>query len=110
MHLVSYGPKIGLKSFYQKQSALTRPDSLPHIFYKLRQNHNLTKRALAEKFSVSEDYVSKVERGSVFPSLDFCLKCADLFEANPGWVKMKWAREAVERFSERIKRRLGLEN
>ena len=110
MHLVSYAPKIGFKSFYRNREHLARPDSLPHIFYKLRQNHNLTKRSLAEKFSVSEDYVSKIERGSIFPSLNFCLKCADLFEANPGWVKTKWAREAIERFSERLKKRLGLDN
>jgi transcriptional regulator with XRE-family HTH domain len=108
MHLVAYGSKIGLKSFYQKRSALTRVDSLPHLFYKLRQNRNLTKRALAAKFSVSEDYVSAIESGSKFPSLNFCLKCAQEFEVNPNYVKSKWAREVIERFSDRLNRRLGL--
>jgi transcriptional regulator with XRE-family HTH domain len=110
MHLVSYGPKIGLKSFYPKRCALARPDSLPHIFLKLRQNRNLTKRTLADKFGISEEYVSAIESGSKFPSLNFSLKCAREFEINPNYVKSKWAREVIERFSDRLNRRLGLEN
>jgi DNA-binding XRE family transcriptional regulator len=64
---------------------------------------------LAVKFSVSEEYVSAIENGSKFPSLRFCLMCGDLFGANPGWVKSKWAKEAIERFTSRIMKRLGLE-
>jgi transcriptional regulator with XRE-family HTH domain len=110
MHLISYGPKIGLKSFYQKRSSLTRPDSLSHLFYKLRQNSNLTKRSLADKFGISEDYVSSIESSSKFPSLSFCIKCAREFGINPKYVKSKWAREVIERFSDRLNRRLGLED
>lgn len=110
MHLVSYGPKIGLKSFYRNREHLARPDSLSHLFYKLRQNSNLTKRSLADKFGVAEDYVSAIESGSKFPSLNFSLKCAREFEINPNYVKSKWAREVIERFSDRLNRRLGLED
>jgi len=110
MHLVSYGPRIKLKPFYQKRSALTRVDSLPHIFRKLRQNHNLTIRALADKFCVTQGYVSKIESGSMPPSLKYSLKCAEEFGINPYYVKNKWLREVIERFSERLKKRLGLEN
>ena len=110
MHLIAYGHKTSLKSFYPKRQALARPDSLPHLFYKLRQNHNLTKRTIADKFGVSVDYVSAIESGSKFPSIGFCLKCAIEFDINPNYVKSKWVREAIERFSDRLMRRLGLEN
>lgn len=108
MHLVSYGPKLDHPPFYRKRVALARPDSLGHLFLKLRQNRNLTKRALADKFCISEEYVSAIESGSRFPSLCFCLKCAQEFEINPNYVKSMWAREAIARFSDRLKKRLGL--
>ena len=110
MRLVSYAPQKKLNPFYQKRPSLARPDSLPHLFYKLRQNRNLTKRSLADKFCVSEEYVSAIESGSKFPSLNFCLKCAKEFEINPNYVKNKWAREVIERFSDRLNRRLGLDD
>ena len=108
MHLVSYAPQKKLNPFYQKRPSLARPDTLPHLFYKLRQNHYLTKRSLADKFGVSEDYVSAIESGSKFPSLNFSLKCAREFEINPNYVKNKWAKEAIERYGRRLMRRLGL--
>lgn len=74
----------------------------------MRQHYNLTKRALAEKCSVSEDYVAAVEACSKFPSLKFCLLCGDLFGANPNWVKNKWANEKVCRFPRRLRMRLDL--
>jgi transcriptional regulator with XRE-family HTH domain len=89
---------------------LTRPDSLPYIFRKLRTHHNFTKKALAQKFGLSEDYVSQIESGSKFPSLQYCLACGDLFGANPGWVKTKWAHEAIKRFSDRLKKRLEIDD
>jgi transcriptional regulator with XRE-family HTH domain len=110
MHLIAYGPKLGYFPFYRKRVSLARPDSLGHLFHKLRQNHTLTKRALAEKFCISEDYVSAIESGSKFPSLSFSLKCAREFEINPNYVKSKWAREAIERFSDRLNRRLGFDD
>jgi transcriptional regulator with XRE-family HTH domain len=110
MHLVSYGPKLSFKSFYRNRRHLARPDSLPHLFCKLRQNRNLTKRSLADKFGVSEEYVSAIEGGSKFPSLSFSLKCAQAFDINPNYVKSKWAREVIERFSDRLKGRLGLDD
>ena len=110
MHLVSYGSKLNHSSFYQKRPSLARPDTLPHLFWKLRQNRNLTKGSLAKKFGISEEYVSAIESGSKFPSLNFCLKCAKEFEINPNYVKSKWAREVIERFSDRLNRRLGFDD
>jgi transcriptional regulator with XRE-family HTH domain len=108
MHLISIGPKLNQSKFYHKSPQLARPDSLPHLFRKLRQNHNLRKKSIAQKFGVSEDYVSKIESGSKFPSLNFCLKCAGEFDINPNYVKNKWAKEAIGRFTDRLNRRLGL--
>jgi len=110
MHLVAYQLKSHPKPFYQSKIILTRPDNLSHLFCKLRQNHNLTIRSLADKFCVTPDYVSKIEGGSEFPSLNFCLKCATEFDVNPKYVTNKWAREAIERFSDRLRRRLGLDD
>jgi DNA-binding XRE family transcriptional regulator len=98
------------KTFYQKRNPLTRPDLLSFIFRKLRIHRFLTKKALALKFGVSEEYVSQIESGSKFPSLNFCLKCANEFGANPVWVKSKWSKEAIERFSTRLIKRLGLDD
>jgi transcriptional regulator with XRE-family HTH domain len=108
MHLVAHGAKLTHPPFYRKRSTLARPDSLPHLFLKLRQNRNLTKKALAAKFGISEDYISAIEGGSKFPSIGFCLKCAGEFDINPMYVKNKWAKEAIERFGRRLMRRLGL--
>ena len=110
MHLVSYAPRTKLNPFYQKRPSLARPDSLPHLFRKLRQNRTLTKRSLAAKFGLSEEYVFSIESGSKFPSLNFCIKCAREFEINPNYVKSKWAREAIGRFSDRLNRRLGFDD
>lgn len=110
MHLVSYAPRTKLDPFYQKRPFLARPDSLPHLFRKLRQNHNLTKGSLADKFGLSEEYVSSIEGGSKFPSLSFSIKCAREFGINPKYVKSKWAREVIERYSDRLNRRLGLDD
>jgi DNA-binding XRE family transcriptional regulator len=110
MHLITYAPKLGVKPVYHKRPVLARSDSLAHLFYKLRHNRNLTKRALSRKFGVSEDYLSRVENGSRFPSLSFCLKCAEEFEVNPEYIKNRWANEAIRVFSERLRRRLKLFN
>jgi len=110
MHLISYGPKIVYGQFYQKRSTLTRVDSLPHFFRKMRVHRNLTKGILAAKFGVSKDYVSAVEGGLKFPSLRYCLLCANEFGANPNWVKSKWAHAAIKRFSKRLMRRLRFDD
>jgi transcriptional regulator with XRE-family HTH domain len=110
MHLISCGPELNHFKPYHKRAQPARPDSLPHLFRKLRQNHNLTKRSIAKNFGVSEDYVSKIESGYEFPSLNFCLKCAQEFDINPNYVKNKWAKEAIGRFTDRLNRRLGLED
>jgi transcriptional regulator with XRE-family HTH domain len=109
MHLVGGLEGRTFASSYHNRPVLTRPDSLPYVFRKLRIHRNLTKRTLAEKFSVSERYVSDVENGSRFPSLHYCLKAGELYGANPGWVKSKWSQEAIRRFSSRLLRRLGLD-
>jgi len=109
MHLI-HSQGVGQHTpFYQKHCLLTRANSLPYIFQKLRIHRNLTKKALAQKFGVSEEYISKVESGSVFPTLKFCLMCGDFFGANPNWVKNKWANERISRFSQSLRRRLDIE-
>jgi len=97
-------------TFYQNRTVLTRPDTLPYIFRKLRINRNMTKRRIAEKFSVSEGYVQAVESGQKFPSIRYCLRCANEFGANPQWVKNKYAKEALQRYTIRLNQRLGIEN
>ena len=109
MHLVGCLGGRKFTSSYHNGRFLTRTDSLPYVFRKLRIHRNLTKRTLAEMFSVSERYVSEVENGSRFPSLRYCLKSGELYGANSEWVKTKWAKEAIERFSVRIKGRIGLD-
>lgn len=110
MHLIAYGRKLAFRSFYHNSPVLARQDSLAYLFYRLRLHRNFTKRSLSLKFGVSEDYLSKVESGSRFPSLSFCLQCAIQFEVNPDYVKSRWVNEAVRVFSERLHKRLKLEN
>jgi len=109
MHLIKGIEDRKFFPFYRKRRVLARPDSLPSIFRKLRIDSNLTSRGLAKRFSLSEEYVRAVESGSEFPSLRYCLKCGELFGANPSWVKTKWAREAIERYRDRLMKRLGLD-
>jgi len=110
MHLITYQEDRQLTLFYSKRGYLARANTLPYIFRKLRQSRNLTKEALAKKFGISEEYISQIESGSKFPSLNYVIKCGELFGANPYWVKNKWAKEAVDRFSKRILKRLGLDH
>jgi len=109
MHLVWHGPNIVHRSFYPNTPVLSRVDTLPYFFRRMRQHQNMTIAALAEKCGVLADYVSAVEGGSKFPSLKFCLLCGDLFGANANWIKNKWANEKVSRFSDRIRKRLDLD-
>lgn len=108
MHLISSTMSIPRSSFYRKSRVLSNPYSLPYIFCKLRIDHNLTKTALAAKFGLSEGYISEIESGTRFPSLRYCLLCAEEFGANPEWVKVKYSNAAVSRYSDRLKRRLDL--
>ena len=110
MHLIACQSKSHYLPLYQNKSILTRQNSLPYLFRKLRIHRNLTKIAFAKKLDVSEDYISRIESGSRSPSLNYSLKCAEEFGINPYWIKTKWSNEIIERFSERLKRRLGLEN
>jgi len=75
----------------------------------MRIHRNLTRRSLAQRAGVSEDYVAAVESGSKFPSLKFCLMCGQEFGANPNWVKNKWVNERVSRFLRSLRKRLDLE-
>lgn len=95
---------------YQSLQPFTRPDSLPHLFRKFRIYHNLTKRALAAKFCVSEAYIEQIESGSRIPSLRISTMYAKQFGINPEWIKRKWFKDTVEHFSERLKRKIELEN
>jgi transcriptional regulator with XRE-family HTH domain len=110
MHLVYHGVGSLQSSSYKNEPALARPYTLAHLFHKLRMNRNLTKGRLAEKFSLSEEYVSAVESGSKFPSAGYCLSCAREFGANPEWVKRMWVREMVGRFQSRLNKRLSIED
>lgn len=110
MHLVYHGVTSHPSSSYTNVPALARPYTLAHLIRKLRINHNLTIRRLAEKFSVSEEYVGMVEAGSKFASVGFCLCCAREFGINPEWVKRMWVREMVERFQGRLNKRLKIED
>lgn len=110
MHLVYHGVTSHLLSSYENEQPLARPYTLAYLLRKLRINRNLTKTALAEKFSVSVSYVSAVEAGLKFPSVGFCLSCAGEFGANPEWVKRMWVREMVGRFQTRLNKRLEIED
>lgn len=109
MHLAQGIGTKRLTTPYHKTHVLTRPDTLPYLFRKLRIHRNLTRSSLAEIISFSERYIYDVEGGYRFPSLNYCLRCANLFGANAQWVNVCWAREAVRRYQERINRRLALE-
>jgi transcriptional regulator with XRE-family HTH domain len=108
MHLIASQGVPKHAPFYHRGVALARRSSLAYLFYKLRIDHNLTKKALALRCGVSEEYVTWVESGAKFPSLSFCLKCSKLFDVNPEYVMNRWAREAVDEFRDRLRRRLKL--
>ena len=110
MHLVYHGATPHHYSSYPNVAVLARPYTLAYLLRKLRINHNLTKSALAEKFSLSEAYVSAVEAGSKFASVGYCLSCAGEFGINPVWVKRMWVREMVVRFESRLNKRLEIED
>ena len=97
MHLVSISGFLRIQQFIIKL-ALAKRHSLAYLFYKFRIDHNLSRKALARKFGVGVEYLSRIESGGKFPSLCFCLKCARLFGVNPHYVKNRWACEAVERY------------
>ena len=109
MHSISGGRDLLHSPLYRSSRHLSRQDSLSYFFRKMRVHRNLTKKRLALEFGFTEEYVSAIESGSKFPSLRYCLLCADLFGANPNWVKTKWATEVVARFSRRLMARLGLD-
>lgn len=109
MHLIQGCNHLLRSPLYRSCGHLSRPNSLPYTFRKLRIHRNLTKKSLAHKFGFTEEYVSAIESGSKFPSLRYCLLCADEFGASVGWVKSKWANEAIKRFSARLMVRLGLD-
>ena len=110
MQLVHVNRDLLHVPLYKKARSLSRPDSLSGIFHRLRIHRNLTCKSLALRFGVSEDYVSAIESGSKFPSLKFCLMCAQEFGANPNWVKSKYCNEATIRFSNRLRAKLCLDN
>ncbi len=108
MHLAFVKAGSSIPQSYPKSSPLTRPDSLASIFRRLRQNRCLTRATLAARYGCSEDYVCAVEVGLKFPSLRYYLFCAEVFGANPSWVKSIFHRECVARYSDRLRERLGL--
>jgi DNA-binding XRE family transcriptional regulator len=97
------------KNYHIFQS-FTRPDTLPYLFRRFRQNHNLTKKALAKKFCVSETYLQQIEDGLKVPSLQISLLYAKEFGLNPEWVKRKWFKDTVEHFSEKLRRKIELQS
>jgi len=91
-------------------SRICRIYSLAYLFHKLRIQKNLTKKALAEKIGFTEEYVCGVEKGGKLPSFNYALKCAELFEINPEWVKRKWLKEFLFWFEEGVRKILEIEN
>ena len=109
MHLIPGGCGLLHVPLYKVKVGHSRPGTLPDFFRKMRLYRGLSRKSLAQKFGVSEKYISDVESGAHFPSLRFCLLCADEFGANPNWVKSKYANEAIYRYSARIKKRLSVD-
>lgn len=110
MHLASSVPRSCCPSSYRNCIDFARVNTLPYVFRKLRIHRNLTKRALAEKVLVSEEYVSQVEHCSRFPSLKYCLACGEEFGFNPEWIKVKWLNAVMERVNSRLMKRLGFDD
>ena len=106
MYLMPIRTNIALS--YHFQSPLTRPDSLPYLFRKLRIHRNLSRKAFALKMGVSEEYISWIEEGQKPPSLHFCLRCAEEFDINPQWLKLKWYKETLSRIKQNLERKLEL--
>ncbi len=85
-----------------------RPDSLPDLFYKIRVRKNLSQKALAERIGFSEGYVQRVERGKVYPCLNYVIRCStELEEINPEWARVKWANEKILSFRDKILSQVG---
>jgi DNA-binding XRE family transcriptional regulator len=59
---------------------------------------------------VSETCIEEIEKGLKPPSLKISLLYAKEFGINPEWVKRKWFRDTVERFSEALRKKIQLEN
>jgi DNA-binding XRE family transcriptional regulator len=59
---------------------------------------------------VSEAYIEQIENGSKIPSLRISTMYAKQFGMNPEWIKRKWFKDTVEHFSERLKKKIELEN
>jgi len=76
----------------------------------MRIHKNLTRASLAKKIGFTEEYVSDVESGHIFPNLQYCLRCAKEFDFNPNWVKVKWANNVIERYSRRVRKKLGIDD
>ena len=110
MHLVSVNCDSLHVPLYKEKSFLSRPASLSGIFHNLRIHRNITRKSLALRFDLSEQYVSSIEDGRKFGSLRFFLKCAEFFGANPNCVKCKWANESVRRYGDRLRAKLCLDN
>jgi len=110
MHLIHCQPEPYSSLFYHRNEILTRVNSLPYLFKKLRIHRNLTKESLSKKFNVSENYIYTIEAGIKPPSLHYSLMSAEEFGINPEWVKRKWLKEMMVVIEERLKKRLRLEN
>lgn len=82
------------------------PNSLCHLFRILRRNRNLTSKALAEKCKVSEDFVLRIENGSIRPPLKYWLSCAEIFGVNPKWCRVKWSNEMSIIFKRRLEEKI----
>lgn len=110
MQLAYSQPSFNSFSSYHGRVIFTRIETLPNLFHKLRIYRNLTRKSLAQKFGVPEDYIAKMETGQRLPSLKYCLLCAKEFGANPEWVKRKWFKEMMKGLEERLKKKFEIEN
>ena len=81
-------------------------NSLAHLFRSMRIFRNETKEVLAQKFDVTEAYLSAIESGRRAPSLKYWLLCAKEFDANALWVREKWINQTLSRTEERLRNKV----
>lgn len=107
MHIASY-KKERFNEYYLKGVDNARSNTLGFIFMRLRIARLMTRGRASLMCGVSEKYMREFESGDRLASVKVCLKLGGEFGCNPEWVKVKWVRERMAIFEEKIKRALGV--
>ncbi len=84
-----------------------RSNSLSFLFREIRASKGITKKSIAEKLGVSEEYISQVEQGTKRLPLRCWLLICEEFGMNPQWLKKKWLSETLSRMGEKLEERIG---